>query len=140
MADRLPALHDAHNGGLGLEVAIGCDSLVRDLGFFFRLLQLDLVDLDPLLLVGEPSVVLESVRLVDLFALGVLEENSVLGAREGLKGSSQFRIRCCLVSLLHPILGDTVRRSVSKMGWFTYKVRSLLGFGCIAGPRHRRHH
>lgn len=103
MFDRFTALHNAHDGGLSFKVAIGRDSLMRDLGFLFRFLQLDLVDLDTLLLVRETGIVREVICFVHVLAFGGLDEDSVLGTRERLKGSDQFRVRCDHVSVIHPV-------------------------------------
>lgn len=72
MAEGLAALHNAHDGSLRLEMAVGSNPLVRRLGFLFGLLQLDLVDLDAHLLVAEIRVVREFIARVHLFALRVL--------------------------------------------------------------------
>src|SRR5437667_7901254 len=47
--ERLARLHDAHDGGLRLELAVGGDALVRVAVLVPRLPQLDLVDLDAVL-------------------------------------------------------------------------------------------
>lgn len=72
MAEQFATLHNAHDGSLCFEMAIGRDPLVRALGFLFGLLQLDLVDLDAHLLVAETLVVRELVAGVHILALGGL--------------------------------------------------------------------
>lgn len=72
MAESFAALHNAHDGSLRLEVAVGRNPLVRRLRLLFSLLQLNLVDLDAQLLVAEIRVVRELVAGVDVLTLGVL--------------------------------------------------------------------
>lgn len=69
--NRLAALHDADDGGLGLKVAISCDSFVGLLVFFFCLLELHLVDLDAVLFVRESRVDRKSVIRIDIAAFGM---------------------------------------------------------------------
>lgn len=90
----LAALHDAHNGRLRLKVPVCGYSLVRRLVLLLGLFQLDLVDLDAELGVGEPAVVREFIRRVDILALWVLGQDPILGTCERLEGSFQLRIRC----------------------------------------------
>lgn len=90
MADRLPALHDAHDGRLGLEVAVFLHAHVRLLVLFLRLLELHLVDLDAVLGVREVWVEGEGVGGRDVFALRVLGEGAEFGAGEGLEGAFDF--------------------------------------------------
>jgi hypothetical protein len=87
VADGLAALHDAHDRGLCLEVAIGGDSFVRGLRFLFCFFQLDLVDLNALLLVLEVGVVREFVGCIHVPAARGFDENPVFPAGEGLEGS-----------------------------------------------------
>lgn len=87
VADGLAALHDAHDSGLSLEVAIGGDSFVRGLRFLFGFFQLDLVDLDAFLLVLEVGVVGKLVAFVHVSAARSFGEDAVLAAGEGLEGS-----------------------------------------------------
>lgn len=105
MFDRFTALHNPHDGGLSLEVAIGRDSLMRNLCFLLRFLQLNLVDLDTLLLVRETGIIREVVCFVHVLAFGGLDEDSVLGTCKRLKGSDQFRVRCDPVSVVYPAAG-----------------------------------
>lgn len=62
MAENLAALHNAYNGGLRLEMPVGCHSFVGRLGLLLCLLQLNLVDLNAYLFVAEVGVVRELVR------------------------------------------------------------------------------
>lgn len=71
MLHGLAALHDPHNGSLRFEVSVGSSTLVRRLLLLLGLLELDLIDLDALLDVGEPSVEGKGVCSVDILALGV---------------------------------------------------------------------
>jgi len=71
VSDGLAALHDAHNGRLRLEVAVRRHALVRLLVLLLGLLELHLVDLDPVFLVSEAVVDAERVRVGNLSALGV---------------------------------------------------------------------
>lgn len=84
MHDRLPALHDPHDRRLRLVVAVRRDPLVRFLVLGFRLLELDLVDLDAVLRVGEVAVEGEGVGRVDVLAFGRFGQDAVSGAGEGL--------------------------------------------------------
>ena len=56
MLDRLPALHNPHNGRLGLVMSVSSNPLVRFLILLFGLFELDLVDLDSVLGVREAVV------------------------------------------------------------------------------------
>ena len=85
MRDRLAALHDAHDGGLGLELPVRGDAGVRGPVLRFRLLGLDLVDLDAVFGMSEGVVDREGVRVVDFFALRVLAQNTVTCTGEGLE-------------------------------------------------------
>jgi hypothetical protein len=60
--------------------------LILRFGFF----ELNLVDLDAVLWIGEFSIYAEGVGVVDVFAFGSFGENAVFGAGEGLEGSLEF--------------------------------------------------
>ena len=68
MFDRLSALHDSHNSGLCLIMPIGGYTLVGLLILLFSLLELDLVDLDAILGIGEAQVDSEGVSLIYVLA------------------------------------------------------------------------
>lgn len=87
MFDGLAALHDPHNRRLCLEVPVRSHTFVNNLIFFLRLLQLDLVDLDPYLLISEICVVFEHIILVDFRTSRSLRQYSVLRTCERLEGS-----------------------------------------------------
>jgi len=88
--NRLPALHDAHDRRLRLEVPVFCDAHVRFFVFFFGLFELDLVDLDAVFGVREVWVEGEGVGRGDVFAFGVFGEGTEFGAGEGLEGAFYF--------------------------------------------------
>lgn len=90
MANGLPALHDAHDSRLRLEIAVLCDTHVRFFVFFFGLFELDLVDLDAVFGVGEVRVEGESVGGRDVFAFGVFGEGAQFGAGERLESAFDF--------------------------------------------------
>lgn len=90
--DGLATLHDPDDRGLRLVVPIGSHALVRCLVLLLRLLQLDLIDLDPHLWVGKPGIVRKFVRRVDVPALWLLAEDSVLGAGQRLKCPFEFLV------------------------------------------------
>lgn len=85
MADALPGLQDAHNSGLGLVVAVGGDALVGLLVLGGRLFELDRVDFDAVLGVGEARVEGEGVGWGDFARAGVFGEGLDFGAGEGLE-------------------------------------------------------
>jgi hypothetical protein len=85
MLDRLPALHDPHYCGLGLVVSISSYTFVSLLVLGFGFLELDLVDFNAVFGVGEGGVVGEGVADIDVATLGVLCQDTVLGAGEGLE-------------------------------------------------------
>lgn len=93
MLDRLATLHDAHNRRLGLVVSVGRDSFVGRLVLLLGLLQLDLVDLDAHLGVGEAGIIGEDVGCLYLLALWCFRQDAIFGACEGLQRSLQFRVR-----------------------------------------------
>lgn len=72
MRDDLTALHDTDNRRLRLVVSIRGNPFVRALVFLLGFLELDLVDLDAHLGIGEAPIVGEYVGLVDIFAFGLL--------------------------------------------------------------------
>lgn len=78
--DCLAALHDPHDGRLCLEVPVRGHPLVRCLVLLFGLLELDLVDLDAHLRIGEPGIVGECVCRVDILAFGILRQYFILSA------------------------------------------------------------
>lgn len=88
--DRLPALHDAHNRRLGLEVAVLGDTHVRLLVLLLGLFELHLVDFDAVLRVREVWVEGEGVGRGDVFALWMFGQRAQAGAGEGLKGAFDF--------------------------------------------------
>ena len=90
MANGLPALHDAHDRRLRLEVAVFRHAHVRFFVFFFGLFELDLVDLDAVFGVGEVRVEGEGVGGRDVFAFGVFGEGAQFGAGEGLESALYF--------------------------------------------------
>jgi hypothetical protein len=90
MANRLPALHDAHDRRLRLEIAIFRHTHVRFFVFFFGFFELDLVDLDAIFGVGEVWVEGEGVGGGDVFAFGVFGEGAQFGAGERLEGALYF--------------------------------------------------
>lgn len=63
---------------------VGGNTLVRFLVLFFGLLELDLVDLDPVFGVREAVVDGESIVFADIPPFGRLTEDSVFGTCEGL--------------------------------------------------------
>jgi hypothetical protein len=69
VCDQLSTLHDPNDCRLGLEFPVRRNSLMRRLVFLLRLLELDLVDLNPYLLVVEAGVKLKRVVVVDLLTL-----------------------------------------------------------------------
>lgn len=82
MLDGLAALHDAHNRRLGLIVSVGRDSFVGCLVLLLGLLQLDLVDLDAHLGIGEASIVGEDIGCFYLLTLRCFRQDTVFGASE----------------------------------------------------------
>ena len=120
MADGLSALHYAHDRSLGFEMAIGGNALVCGLSFLLGFLQLDLINLDPFLFIGESGIVAEGVGFVHFFALGGLGEDAVLGACERLQRANQFGIRCCFVSL------DRMEGRFSRVIWVMVSGEGLL--------------
>lgn len=80
MLDSLATLHDAHNSCLSFVVPVGRDSLVSRLVLLLGLLQLDLVDLDAHLGVGEAGIVGEAVGCFDLLALWRFRQDPIFGA------------------------------------------------------------
>jgi hypothetical protein len=66
-------LHETHDSSLRLEVSVGGNTLVRRLILLFCFLELDLVDLDAGLLVGEVGVEPEFVGWVYVLAFGALD-------------------------------------------------------------------
>lgn len=93
MRDGLAALHDAHNRRLCLIVSVGRDSFVSRFVLLLGLLQLDLVNFDAHLGVGEARIVREHVGRFDFLALGRLRQDAVFGACQRLQRALQFRVR-----------------------------------------------
>jgi len=56
VSDSLLALHDPHNGCLGLELTISVYTFVRFLILFFRLFELHLINLDAILLMRKGGI------------------------------------------------------------------------------------
>ncbi len=104
MRNRFPALHDAHDGGLRFEIAVGGDAFVRLLVFGLGFFGLDLVDLDAVFGVGEGEVYIEGVIDVDVFAFWVFAQDAVAGAGEGLQGSFEFGVVYLLSAMLLGVL------------------------------------
>lgn len=77
MRNGLAAFHDPYDRSLCLKVSVCGNTLVCRLVLLFGFLQLDLVDLDPHLLVLKLGIVRKHVSLVDLFAFGLFKENAV---------------------------------------------------------------
>lgn len=94
MTDGLPALHDAHDRRLRLEVAVFRHTHVRFFVFFFGFFELYLVDLDAVFGVGEVRVEGEGVGGRDVFAFGVFGEWSQFGAGERLESALYFVFGC----------------------------------------------
>lgn len=94
MRDDLAAFHDPHDRRLRLIVSVRRDPLVCGLVLLLGLLQLDLVDLDPHLRVRECRVIRKDICWIDVFALGLLGEHPIFGARQGLQRSFQLRVGC----------------------------------------------
>lgn len=90
MADGLPALHDAHDSRLGLEISVLRHAHVRFFVFFFGFFELDLVDLDAVFGVGKVGIKGESVGGRDVFAFGVFGEGAQFGAGERLESAFDF--------------------------------------------------
>lgn len=90
MPDSFPRLHDAHHSRLTLEIAVRRHPLVRLLVFLFRLLQLDLVDLDAVFIVGEAEVHRESVGRGYVAGFGMFGQGPEFGAGQGLEGAVNF--------------------------------------------------
>ena len=90
MRNALPRLQYPHDGRLCFVVAICGDALVGFLIFGYCFFELDSVDFDAVLGVGEGGVQSECVGWVDVTTLGVFGQGSQFGACEGLKGAVQF--------------------------------------------------
>lgn len=80
MGNLLATLHDPHNRRLRLELAVLLDAFVRLFVLFLGLFQLDLVDLDAHLGVGEGSVVAEFVGRRHFAAFRVFGQHAVATA------------------------------------------------------------
>jgi hypothetical protein len=87
VADPLARLQDAHNGCLGLVVAVCGDALMGLFVLGGGLFELHRVDLDAVFGVAEGGVEGECVGVVDVAALGVLGQRAQFGAGEGLEGA-----------------------------------------------------
>ena len=74
--DHLATLENSHNGGLTLEVAVFGNTDMSLFVFFFRFLQLHLIDLDAVFGMLEVHIYRESVCFVDVFAPRVFRERS----------------------------------------------------------------
>ena len=68
MLDRLAALHDSHNSSLCLIMSVCGHTLVSLLILLFGLLELDLVDLDAILGIGEAQIDDEGISLIYVLA------------------------------------------------------------------------
>ena len=93
VSDGLAALHNPHNRCLRLVFPIRLHPLVSRLVLLFRLLELDLVDLDTHLGVREFDVERKCVTVADFLALWILGYDTVLCAGEGLQSAFQFSVR-----------------------------------------------
>lgn len=82
MLDGLATLHDAHNRRLSLVVPVGRNTFVGRLVLLLGLFQLDLVDLDAHLGIGEAGIVGEDVGRFYLFTLWRFGQDPVFGASE----------------------------------------------------------
>lgn len=76
MRNQLATLEDANDCGLALEVAVFGDADVSLLILFFRLFELDLIDLDAIFGMLEVRVDRECVCFVDVSAFWMLRERS----------------------------------------------------------------
>lgn len=85
MRNLLATLHDSNNRRLRFQMSICSDTFVRLFVFFFRLFELDLVDLDPHLDVREVLVIAEDVGFGDGFRFGSFGKDTVATAGEGLE-------------------------------------------------------
>lgn len=126
MSYYLLTLHDPHDSGLGLKVAIGLDTLVGLLVLFFRLLELDLVDFDAVFLVREAWIERECVGFVYVTTLGVLLEWSQFGTGEGLKGSYELGVDWSKISLIRNTTLKLTSRS-PKARHFPKKIGQEFG-------------
>src|ERR1700722_765019 len=83
MRDRLSTLHNPHNRRLSLVLSVLMHPLMRLLIFFLRFLQLDLIDLDPILGICESEVYGKGVVVIDLPSFGMFCKHTELGTGEG---------------------------------------------------------
>jgi hypothetical protein len=90
VANPLAGFQDAHNGRLGLVVAVCGDALVGFLVLGGGLFELDCVDLDAVFGVAEGGVEREGVGGGDFAPFGVFSQRPDLGAREGLEGAVEL--------------------------------------------------
>lgn len=84
MLDCLAALHYPHNCRLSFEVSISRYPLVGRLVLFLGLLELDLIDLNPHLGIGETCVIRKFICLIHVFTFRILGKNPVFGTGKGL--------------------------------------------------------
>lgn len=75
-------------------MSVGRHPLVRLLVFLLRLLQLNLIDLDPELRVRKARIEREFIRRVDVSSLGLLGEDPILGACKRLEGALELLVGC----------------------------------------------
>ena len=94
MFDSFSALHDPHNRRLCFVVTIGRNSFMSGLILLLSLLQLDLINFDPHLGICEADIVAKFVCGVHILPTGLLGQDAIFGARQGLQRPLQLRIRC----------------------------------------------
>lgn len=92
MRDRLSTLHNPHNRRLSLVLSVLMHPLMRLLIFFLRFLQLDLIDLDPVLGICESEVRGKGVVVIDLPSFGMFCKHTELGTGERLQGSLELGV------------------------------------------------
>jgi hypothetical protein len=98
MRNRLPSLHNPDNRCLRLKLPISRHADVCFFVFFFRLFQLDRVDLDAVFGVCEGGVQGERVCGGDFAAFWGLGKGTEFGAGEGLEGPLDFGVGWKVVS------------------------------------------
>ena len=106
MRNVLAGLEDAHDGGLGLVVAVRGHALMGLLVFGGRFFELHRVDFDAVLRVCEVRVEGEGVGGVDVTAFGVLGEGAEFGAGKRLERAVE------LIGGYGLLVGDAI-----ELGW-----------------------
>jgi len=119
MPDLLPRLENPNDSGLAFEVAVFRYTNVSFFVFFFGLLELNLVDFDPISGMREVGVEGEGVGGRDVSTAWVFKQRLQFGAGKGLEGAVDFGFSCgeasvqskhlqtCL-TLTQPGLGEDV--------------------------------